>query len=136
MNNNNNIFCKICNKNIQGNGYCAEHSTSGTAYLDTRTTEERNNEPKGITTNSEQEMNEATSEYKKDMEDVYNKGRREATEECLKIINTPLLTNEPNRCEHQFVFSHKAVETVGVQAIYQTVIYVICPKCGLVKWQV
>ena len=50
--------------------------------------------------------------------------------------NTSLITNEPNKCEHQFVFSHKSAETVGVQAIYQTVIYVICPKCGLVKWQV
>ena len=49
--------------------------------------------------------------------------------------NTPLI-NEPNKCEHQFVFSHKSIETVGAQAIYQTVIYVICPKCGLVKWQV
>ena len=39
-------------------------------------------------------------------------------------------------CNHQFVFSHQTQEARGVQAIYQTVIYVICPKCGLVKWQV
>jgi len=27
------IICKICNPTLEGNGYCAEHSTSGTSYL-------------------------------------------------------------------------------------------------------
>ncbi|MFA5197697.1 MAG: hypothetical protein WC437_04750 [Patescibacteria group bacterium] len=26
------IICKICNPQLEGNGYCAEHSTGGTAY--------------------------------------------------------------------------------------------------------
>ena len=26
------IICKICNPNLIGNGYCGEHSTSGTEY--------------------------------------------------------------------------------------------------------
>ncbi len=26
------LICKICNPSLEGNGYCAEHSTSGTAY--------------------------------------------------------------------------------------------------------
>ncbi len=29
------ITCKSCN-NGQGNGYCAKHSTSGVAYLETK----------------------------------------------------------------------------------------------------
>lgn len=28
------IICKICNPTLEGNGYCAEHSTSGMAYLE------------------------------------------------------------------------------------------------------
>ena len=38
-------------------------------------------------------------------------------------------------CEHEFKFSHQSVEARGAQAIDQTVIYVICPKCGLVRFQ-
>ena len=53
-------------------------------------------------------------------------------EEKLKALEK----NEPNTCQHQFVFSHQAQEARGDQVIFQTVIYVICPKCGLVKWQV
>ena len=26
------IICKICNPELGGNGYCGQHSTSGTAY--------------------------------------------------------------------------------------------------------
>ena len=47
------IICKICNPNLKGNGYCQKHSTSGTNYLDSRTEKKRKNQPKGITTNSE-----------------------------------------------------------------------------------
>ena len=28
------IICKICNPTLEGNGYCAEHSTNGTSYLE------------------------------------------------------------------------------------------------------
>ena len=28
------IICKICNPTLQGNGYCAEHSTGGSSYFD------------------------------------------------------------------------------------------------------
>jgi len=32
------VICKICNPTLEGNGYCAEHSTSGSSCLiDTRT---------------------------------------------------------------------------------------------------
>ena len=27
------LLCKICNKNFYGNGYCKEHATSGTSYM-------------------------------------------------------------------------------------------------------
>lgn len=37
--------------------------------------------------------------------------------------------------EHKFVFSHQAQEARGVQAIYQTVYYVICSKCGELRHQ-
>ena len=26
------LICKICNPDLEGNGYCAKHSTSGTEY--------------------------------------------------------------------------------------------------------
>ena len=50
--------------------------------------------------------------------------------------NLNSLTIAESGCEHEFKFSHQSVEARGVQAIYQTVIYVICPKCGLVKTQI
>jgi len=28
------VICKVCNPTKKGNGYCAEHSTSGMAYLE------------------------------------------------------------------------------------------------------
>ena len=49
-------------------------------------------------------------------------------------LNAPTVAE--SGCEHEFKFSHQSVEARGVQAIYQTVIYVICPKCGLVKTQI
>ena len=27
------LICKICNPTLEGNGYCAKHSTSGTGYF-------------------------------------------------------------------------------------------------------
>lgn len=38
-------------------------------------------------------------------------------------------------CNHQFQFSHTAIEARGTQAIYMTIHYVICPKCGELKEQ-
>ena len=31
------IICKICNSGLKGNGYCAEHSTSGSEYMTPKT---------------------------------------------------------------------------------------------------
>lgn len=51
-----------------------------------------------------------------------------------ETLNNPSIVE--SGCTHEWKFSHKEVESMGVQQIYQTVIYVICPKCGFVKFQV
>src|SRR3990167_4267604 len=55
--------------------------------------------------------------------------------ENIEQVSLTPTGEQESGCEHKFVFSHKEQEGVGMQAIYQTVIYVICPKCGLVKTQ-